>query len=96
MSGLSQAVWMQDDFSFHGKTQHSSKLCFPVYDEGASWLNLLLLISKHPESGSTILQSSALLFLFYLHFTVTTWVIMTCYSHCLSADKSKDLSSSSI
>lgn len=66
------------------------------YDEGASWLILLLLVSKYPDSGSTILQYSVSLFLFYLHFTATTWVIMTCYSHCLSADKSKDLSSSSI
>lgn len=31
MSGLSQAVWIQDDFYFHGKTSHSSKLCFQLW-----------------------------------------------------------------
>lgn len=76
--------------------QCSSKFCFQFMMKVLlAWIFCFWL----PNIQNLDQQSYNILcryFLFYLHFTVTTWVIMTCYSHCLSADKSKDLSSSSI
>lgn len=76
--------------------QCSSKFCFQFMMKVLlAWIFCFWL----PNIQNLDQQSYNILcryFLFYLHFTVTTWVIMTCYSHCLSADKSKDLSSSFI